>query len=363
MPKKRTLPKDFYRSLGVRPLDELTAVYDEHLLTAYQAGDRSKRTPLFWPASPNGLIEWLVQQGLDVNEPDADGVSALFAQAESGAASAEKVRLLIRLGAEVDRRSPSAIGGEFTPLHIAAFRGAGPAVEALLEHGAEADALDGEGRTALARGIARANLRTLDALPGVVAPLVAAGAQITPEMRDAVELLGREIRAVAPGSAAVHAERRAAAYAALARLFELGATPAEPGAASDGEIFVPRASWAAQYRSLWTTLVPASGHAANAQGEAIRITGRIRNELIEMGGVNWDTDHQAMLDHLPALFALGSPLDETTLVRARENARKLGEIVGTPQAEQRMTELQQAAVAWVAQNTLPIPLDPPGYRR
>jgi hypothetical protein len=424
MAKKRVLPKDFFRSMGTATLDELIAVYDDHLLTAHQSGDSAKRTPLFWALTPNGLVEWLVRQGLDVNQPDARGVSALFAQADSSATYPEtpqrypgKVRLLISLGADVHQRSPSAAGGASTALHIAAFRGAGAAVETLLESGAEADALDGQGRTALERVVGRANLRTLDLLAGVAAPLVAAGARITDEMREAVALLGREVAAVGPGSSAEHAARRAAAYDPVARLFAVETTPddttrdtthgdtargdtARGGPTADtttseattpnvttpnvttpnvttpnvttpdvtasdptAEILVPRASPRAQHRALWHALVPAAGHAPTVQGEVIRASGRIGHELLEMGGVNWDEDYRVMLAHLPVLLTLGVPLHDAALARARESARRLSTGRHTRDSERHVTELQQAAVAWVSLNTTPIPLQAPPYHR
>jgi hypothetical protein len=395
MAKKRVLPKDFFRSMGTATLDELIAVYDDHLLTAHQSGDSAKRTPLFWALTPNGLVEWLVRQGLDVNQPDARGVSALFAQADSSATYPEtpqrypgKVRLLISLGADVHQRSPSAAGGASTALHIAAFRGAGAAVETLLESGAEADALDGQGRTALERVVVRANLRTLDFLAGVAAPLVAAGARITDEMREAVALLGREVAAVGPGSSAEHAARRAAAYDPVARLFAVDPVqddtahggPASGTTASDvtasgptasdvtacgstAEILVPRASPRAQHRALWHALVPAAGHAPTVQGEVIRASGRIGHELLEMGGVNWDEDYRVMLAHLPVLLTLGVPLHDAALARARESARRLSTGRHIRDSERHVTELQQAAVAWVSLNTTPIPLQAPPYNR
>ncbi len=367
MAKKRVLPKSFFSSMGTATLDQLIAVYDDHLITAYQSGDRAKRTPLFWALTPNGLVEWLVQQGLDVNGPDANGVTPLMAQADTSATYPEtpqrypgKVRLLLSLGADVHQRGQWISFGECTALHIAAFRGAGAAVETLLEHGAEVDARDDKGRSALELAVSRANLRTLDSLPGVVAPLVAAGARITSEMRDAVALVGREIHAVAAGSAPADAARRAAAYARLAPHFDLDPTP--DGAAS-GEIFVPRASWSAQHRALWGALVPAAGPAPTVQGEVIRVSGRIGREVLEMGGVNWDDDYRAMLAHLPVLLANGVPLDDETLTGVHKSAWQLSTGKPTQHSARRVAALQQAAVAWVSLNRTPIPLQAPPYQR
>ena len=48
------------------------------------------------------------------------------------------------------------------------------------------------------------------------------------------------------------------------------------------------------FRELWNFLVPERGRAQTAQGEVIRIAGRISDELMRNGGLNWDEDYQNM---------------------------------------------------------------------
>ena len=43
-----------------------------------------------------------------------------------------------------------------------------------------------------------------------------------------------------------------------------------------------------QFHQLWDYLVPPSGRAETAQGEIIRIAGRVRHEMLDNGCINWD---------------------------------------------------------------------------
>ena len=50
-----------------------------------------------------------------------------------------------------------------------------------------------------------------------------------------------------------------------------------------------------QFHQLWDYLVPPSGRAETAQGEMIRIAGRVRHEMLDNGCINWDDDFNKML--------------------------------------------------------------------
>ena len=50
-----------------------------------------------------------------------------------------------------------------------------------------------------------------------------------------------------------------------------------------------------QFLQLWDYLVPPSGQAETAQGEIIRIAGRIRHEMLDNGCMNWDDYFNKML--------------------------------------------------------------------
>lgn len=355
--------------MGQLSLDEFIAMYDDLQLTAYMPGDRDKRTPLFWGTTPNHFIEWLVAQGLDVNEPDGSGITPLGSQARTAAIYPEtstqypgKVRLLLSLGADPNQRSASVGGGETTPLHIAALNGAGATVTTLLEYSAEVDALDSEGRTPLGLTLAKSDLRTLPALASVTGPLVAAGAAVTAEMRAQICLLGREIEAIRAGSQELYIERRDAAYAPLIQIFGLDTDSTLDSHAGD-EIFVPRVRFDAQHQVLWAALVPEVGHAASAQGEAIRITGKVAYELREMGGINWDDDYRSMLTQLSTIIRLGTALDDAKLQRMTDATSIVSRGQHSRSVNAHIDALQKAAVAWVAKNTTPIPLGAVPYDR
>ena len=77
-------------------------------------------------------VRALIAQGVDVNTPQGDGMTALHWAAER--ADAALVRVLLEAGARVDAATRI---GDYTPLHLAAKAGGGEAVEALLEAGSD----------------------------------------------------------------------------------------------------------------------------------------------------------------------------------------------------------------------------------
>ena len=86
----------------------------------------------------------------------------------------------------------------------------------------------------------------------------------------------------------------------------------EPAQIHDGisPIIVAEAEEEAQFNQLWSYLVPPSGRAKTAQGEIIRIAGRVQHELWDNGGVNWDDDFRKMLRAFPKYVRLVNAFDE-----------------------------------------------------
>jgi hypothetical protein len=62
--------------------------------------------------------------------------------------------------------------------------------------------------------------------------------------------------------------------------------------------------------------VPSQGPAATVQGEVIRISGRIADELHRNGGTNWDADYKAMADAFLKHVQGGKPLSSPDLAEA-----------------------------------------------
>ena len=61
-------------------------------------------------------------------------------------------------------------------------------------------------------------------------------------------------------------------------------------------IIVPDGDEDKAFQALWDYLVPPRGKAQTAQGEIIRIAGRVQYEFLDNGCINWDEDFKKMLD-------------------------------------------------------------------
>lgn len=85
-------------------------------------------------------VRTLIQQGMDVNAAQADGMTALHWAASRG--DAATARMLLFAGAR-----PAAVtrNGNYTPLHLAARNGRGEAIKVLLENGADPRAVTTSG--------------------------------------------------------------------------------------------------------------------------------------------------------------------------------------------------------------------------
>ncbi|KAJ8388544.1 hypothetical protein AAFF_G00132580 [Aldrovandia affinis] len=109
------------------------------------------------------VVGALLDRGANPNQRDGDGLSPLLLAAYEG--QADVMELLLEAGADVDQSSaPGPAPGALTPLLAAASMGHGPAVSTALFWGAAADAIDGEGRTALSLAAGRGSVGVVRAL-------------------------------------------------------------------------------------------------------------------------------------------------------------------------------------------------------
>lgn len=106
----------------------------------------------------------------------------------------------------------------------------------------------------------------------------------------------------------------------------------------------------AQFQQLWNYLVPVSGKAQTAQGEVIRIAGKVSHEIMDNGSINWDEDFNKMMKAFLKYMLLGNPLQNnakaakgiSSILLKCAKARTCNEYV--------CAGLCECAVDWVQQN-------------
>lgn len=105
------------------------------------------------------------------------------------------------------------------------------------------------------------------------------------------------------------------------------------------------------FHTLWQYLVPAYGRARTAQGEIIRIAGRVQHEFLDNGCINWDEDFQKMLDSFLKYLQLGNGFSKKDLDSAEVLVQLLKENGEKGFIDDRLTTvLCSCAMAWVKQN-------------
>jgi hypothetical protein len=345
--KKKRLPKDFDTTLRSGDLDAMKAVFETTELDAHDG--MYGPTALGMYDIPPELVAWFVEQGADIEAVDRSGHTPLWRHARVG----HDVIVTALLDAGADIANPRRLA-----LHSAA-EGAKPSTaRLLLERGADPLATDGR-LTALASALQYCSNIHLPEMAEVAEVLLDAGTPITPMMRERIAAIGKRFEFYRAGFNPDYIDE---ADAGLTRLYELfGVTPVGQRRTHDGTfpITVTATAWDDRHQELWDYLVPGQGPAATAQGEAIRITGRLAHEVLDNGGINWDSDFRSMARTLPTLFAAGVPLPDAQLSEATTlalNYRRNSD-------EEHIQRLSELAVGWVLANPEPLPAPEPAYTR
>lgn len=120
------------------------------------------------------------------------------------------------------------------------------------------------------------------------------------------------------------------------------------------------------FKSLWDLLVPPDGKAETAQGEVIRIAGRVQHEVLDNGCTNWDDDFRKMLDTFLKYVQLGNGFSGNDLKSAEVLVQLLKDNGDKGFIDDRLTTvLCSCAVDWVKRNPNPedIPLLDTDYNR
>ena len=292
---------------------------------------------------PREFALWAQEQGADVNFKDQYGRTPIFEIARKDG----DVALLIELGADVNAVSPDGC----TPLHIAAARGCKKAVRTLIKAGTKIDAqtkdYDGYGHfTPLEKVLYEPSLSSIKKYD-ISQILLKNGAEPTERSRQFVSAFSEVFyRHNAEKTDSKMYQSQKEALEKLCALFDVEMLEAAEHHDGVSPILVTDfLAYTGHFEELWDFLVPESGQAQTAQGEVLRIAGRISHELLDNGGMNWDEEYRNMLYAYGDYLRRGNPVVLEEWIEEVTAALKDGDV-----DDQAIHGLSSAAVSWIREN-------------
>ena len=346
--KKKTLPANFGELLEANDLDALKAVFNECELNAY---DRySFKTPAlsFYDISLE-LMDWLIAQGADINIKDEYERTPLHYHAQVN--NVEKVALLLEKGADIESKAAY----DETPLFAAGYH---PEVTALLiAKGANINAKDDMKHNPM-----EAMLHTVQSIDISKAAKTAelylkAGLKPTKFAKEQITRIGEDFEFHREKFNPEYLEETDAGLQQLYKLFNVPPVPRRIQHDGQSSIILTGDTWEKRYMQAWDSLVPSNGSASTAQGEVVRIAGRVNDELLRNAMGNWDREYRKMLNAISGYLQQGNPLSESELAEVSDIQKHILEDDGT--GTQRLCEL---ATFWVTKNPEPMALEKVNYK-
>ena len=314
---------------------------------------------------PVEIVEWLFERGADVNAPYKYG-TPLYGHAGRG--NLEICRFLITHGADVEAEDDA----NKTPLYAAADRGHLEIVKLLLENGADPNhhcSRAEECVTPLLYMLRRMNPgeeRKSDVAEILVKAQGGKENISAEEWKKAQEYIrdaGEKFEFEKSGWTEEYRQLGETKMRKLYNLFEV--EPPVPIIKHNGvsPITVDSSLTIAEtHDALWEYLVPPSGRCDTVQGEVIRISGRIGDEVYRNGGINWDSEYRKMLTALVEYFCQGRSLENADLEIIQKVSKRINKCKACG-CEEDVGILKAMAVKWVSLNSNPIPLGGVNYNR
>lgn len=354
--RRKTLTENFSELLEAGDIDALKKVYDTCELDAYD-GTYSKMTALAFNLCPDELAEWLVEQGADINKPDYYGRTPIMNRAHS---QVGQIKGLLKLGADITVCNE---GGN-TALHYAAESGHIENVKLLLKFGAEIDQKNEGELSAIDHGLSPLEYTLQQCVPmriervsEVAILLLGSGAKNTKKAKIYIKKIGERFEFYRSEYDESSRDSTSDAIDNLYAKFKVPPALRKVVFDNKSKIVIREWRWKKQYNELWNMLVPGSGHAVTVQGEVIRISGRISDEIDGNGGANWDGEYKEMGQFFLKLIATGKPLSSKKLDKAKSVLSSMEKLYDESEL------LSKYAVKWVTQNTMPVKMEKPNYKR
>lgn len=316
-------------------------------------GGYAKSTVLGQRGCTVSVARWAMARGTDIDAGDTYGRAPLHHAAQRAFGPGLTTDEVLDLGADPALRCRYGR----TALHYATDSQHLAAVETLLAHGLSATDRADDGKTPLEYALRRMSNTSFPRMVPVARALLAAGDTASEAAKGFVRTAAERFEFHRDGFNRELLDETSAAVEALCQLMAVAAPAPRKHHDGTSPIVATADTWQRAHTELWELLVPSSGPCATVQGEVIRITGRISDELYRNGGGNWDRHYRMMADALLRHLASGSVLTADRLAQARAAASALLEDMDQSRV------LAEAAVAWVGQNPTPVPLPPPAYQR
>ena len=152
-------------------------------------------------------------------------------------------------------------------------------------------------------------------------------------------------------------EKRDVALQQLYKLFDVPPVPRRIQHDGKSPIVLTGETWEKRYEQAWELLVPSSGRASTVQGEVVRITGKVNDELLRNAMGNWDREYRKMLNAISGYLQQGNSLSEKELAEVADIQKHILEDDGT--GSHRLCEL---ATLWVTKNPEPMVLEKVNYK-
>lgn len=347
--KRKTLPDDLQKIIDSGDIERFKAVFDKCEISATKRGI-TKANVFSYRNLTAGHICFLAENGIDLNADSGWGKTPAAFLADD----IDLLKCLIEHGADIEYAVDEIQGNA---LFICARTHRAKAVENLLACGADPEPYGGwEKNTALDTALLYCRNMDIVNTVRIAKALLAAGAKPSDKTSGYVTRIGEDFEFHRPGFNPEFVDEYSSALDELYSVFKV--TPVPRRVVYDGKtpITVKSKTWQEQYDELWKLLVPGSGHANTVQGEVIRIIGRITDELLDNGGINWDGEYKKMVSALPAYF-------RTAEVEAAEKACALAAKISRNSGEDLLYPLTETAVEWVLENNEPVALDTVNYKR
>lgn len=344
--KRKTLPKDIDELIQNNNTEELKAVFEKCDINAY--GGYNKGNILSFNISGE-LMEWLAEQGIDIEMGDQFGKTPLNSHA-GGWRDDEQLLTLLALGAKVDTKDHMGR----TPMHFAAETGNLVKVKALAEAGADVNAADVMGTTPLQGAVMRMGVHNIKYVAEVAEYLLSKGVPVDEKLQKEMTAYGEQIEFHRSNMSEEVQEEIAQPLAKLYQMLKV--EPVPPRILYDGKspITVNAKTWQKQHDELWKMLVPGSGSASTLQGEVIRLSGRLSHEILDNGSMNWGSRYRQMADDLKEYLLGGSTFSE----EERTEIQGLFSYIRKGDGDEKMlARVAELSVAWVLKNPDPIAFD------